>query len=70
MADGKWIMTEEDSRRVDLTFRGTARQDLRSLPNYGQHKQVDDREGSEYSLGRDGYRPLFQENGHHVMEDI
>lgn len=45
MADGKWVMTEEDSRRVDLTFSGKARQDLRSLPNYGQHQAVDDRRG-------------------------
>ena len=46
MADGKWVMTEEDSRRVDLTFSGSAGQDLRKLPSYGQHKAVDDREGS------------------------
>ena len=45
MADGKWVMTEEDARRVDLSFSGSARQDLRSLPNYGQHRAVDDREG-------------------------
>ena len=44
MADGKWVMTEEDARRVDLSFSGSARQDLRSLPNYGQHRAVDDRE--------------------------
>ena len=23
MADGKWVMTEEDSKRVDLTFSGS-----------------------------------------------
>ena len=46
MADGKWVMTEEDSRRVDLTFSGKPRQDLRRLPNYGQHRAVDDREGN------------------------
>jgi len=45
VADGKWVMTEEDSRRVDLTSGGSAGQDLRSLPNYGQHRAVDDREG-------------------------
>ena len=45
MADGKWVMTEEDSRRVDLTFSGSAGQNLRELPNYGQHRAVDDREG-------------------------
>ena len=46
MADGKWVMTEEDSRRVDLTFSGKPRQDLRRLPNYGQHRAVADRAGS------------------------
>ena len=46
MADGKWVMTEEDSRRVDLTFSGKPRQDLRRLPNYGQHRAIDDREGN------------------------
>lgn len=44
MADGKWVMTEEDARRVDLSFSGSGR-DLRSLPNYGQHRAVDDRSG-------------------------
>ena len=46
MADGKWVMTEEDAHRVDLSFSGSVRQDLRSLPNYGQHRAVDDREGA------------------------
>ena len=45
MADGKWVMTEEDSRRVDLTHRGSGLQGMRELPNYGQHKAVDDRGG-------------------------
>lgn len=45
MADGKWIMTEEDSRRVDLTFSGSGRQNLKELPNYERHKPVDDRKG-------------------------
>ena len=43
MADGKFVMTEEDARRVDLTFGGQAGQSLRDLPNYGQHRAVDDR---------------------------
>ena len=46
MADGKWVLTEDESRRVDLTFSGSGRQDLRKLPNYGQHRSVDDRKGS------------------------
>ena len=45
MADGKWVMTEEDSKRVDLTFSAAVKQDLRKLPNYGQNKPVDDRDG-------------------------
>ena len=38
-------MTEEDSRRVDLTYKGSGRQDMRGLPNYPHHKAVDDRNG-------------------------
>ena len=52
MADGKWVMTEEDARRVDLSFSGSARQDLRSLPNYGQHRAVDDREGAASAVDK------------------
>ena len=46
MADGKWVMTEEDSKRVDLTFSSSGRQNMRELPNYGQHMAVDDRNGA------------------------
>ena len=46
MADGKWVMTEEDSKRVDLTYSGSADQNMRDLPNYGRHKAVDDRGGN------------------------
>ena len=45
MADGKWVMTEEDSKRVDLTHRGSGMQNMRDLPNHGLHKSVDDRDG-------------------------
>ena len=45
MADGKWVMTDEDTRRVDLTFSGSDIQNMRELPNYGQHRPVDDRGG-------------------------
>jgi hypothetical protein len=43
MADGKWVMTEEDSKRVDLSHNGRGLQDMHNLPNYGQHRAVDDR---------------------------
>ena len=45
MADGKWVMTEEDAKRVDLTYSGSAVQNMRDLPNYGLHSAVDDRDG-------------------------
>lgn len=45
MADGKWVMTEDDARRVDLSFSGQDRQELKDLPNYGQRRAVDDRAG-------------------------
>ena len=44
MADGKWVMTEEDSKRVDLTHSGSGLQRLRDLPNYGKHEAVDNRD--------------------------
>ena len=46
MADGKWVMTEDDARRVDLSFEEKDRQGLRGLPNYGKHRAVDDRRSS------------------------
>lgn len=45
MADGKWVMTGEDAKRVDLSFSGTERIDLKGLPNYEKHKPIDDRKG-------------------------
>ena len=45
MADGKWVMTEDDARRVDLSFSGSVNGSIRNLPNYGRHRYVDDREG-------------------------
>ena len=46
MADGKWVMTDDDARRVDLTFSAADKQDLRALPNYGAARAVDDRLGT------------------------
>ena len=45
MADGKWVMTEEDARRVDLSHEGSGMQHMHELPNYGQHRAADDRGG-------------------------
>ena len=45
MADGKWVMTEEDAKRVDLSYKGSGMQNMRDLPNYGQHLCIDDRDG-------------------------
>lgn len=45
MADGKWVMTEEDSRRVDLSYSGQGLQKMHELQNYGQHRAADDRDG-------------------------
>ena len=45
MADGKWVMTEDDARRVDLSHEEKSITDLRKLPNYGQQRAVDDRRG-------------------------
>ena len=46
MADGKWVMTDDDARRVDLSYSGSADPEQKRLPNYGQHRAVDDRDGS------------------------
>ena len=41
MADGKWSMTDDDARRVDLSFSGSANKRIQSLPNYGQQTRKD-----------------------------
>lgn len=46
MADGKWVMTDEDAKRVDLSYRSREGRELRTLPNYGMNKYVDDRSGN------------------------
>ena len=45
MADGKWVMTDEDAKRVDLSFGSREGQELRTLPNYGMNKYIDNRNG-------------------------
>ena len=45
MADGKWTMTEDDAKRVDLSFEKSNRGNIRSLPNYGKEIAVDNRAG-------------------------
>ena len=45
MADGKWVMNDEDTKRVDLSFGGSANLDLRKLPNFGKRKAIDNRNG-------------------------
>lgn len=45
MADGKWTMTEDDARRVDLSFSGSSGRNIRELPNYGKRIRIDDRDG-------------------------
>ena len=70
MADGKWSMTDDDARRVDLSFNGSANKRIQSLPNYGQHRYVDNRDGkaklicafcgsSELETGFGGYGEGF-----------
>ncbi|MBQ6314663.1 MAG: hypothetical protein IJI11_03565 [Mogibacterium sp.] len=46
MADGRWVMTEEELNRVACGFDDAKRVDSRSLPNYGKHIPVDNRDGS------------------------
>ena len=43
MADGKWKMTDEDAKRVDLSFSKSERLELKSLPNFGKHLYIDNR---------------------------
>ena len=43
MADGKWTMTDEDAKRVDLSFSKTDSLELRSLQNFGKHLFIDNR---------------------------
>ncbi|MGN0674090.1 MAG: hypothetical protein ACI4KJ_06630 [Anaerovoracaceae bacterium] len=42
MADGRWVMTD---RELNSTACGFERRDTDSLPNFGEHIKVDDRNG-------------------------
>ena len=46
MADGKWVMTDEDSKRVDLSFSKADQINLKTLPNFDKHLYVDNRNGA------------------------
>ena len=70
MADGKWVLKDEDKDRVDLTFSGSREKRLGELPNFGQCRYVDDRRGDalrkcafcgseELQLGFGGYGDGF-----------
>ena len=45
MADGRWVMTEDELNRTVCGFDNEKRADMRSLPNTGKRKAVDDRSG-------------------------
>ena len=45
MAVGKWVMTDEDSKRVDLSFSKADQINLKTLPNFDKHLYVDNRNG-------------------------
>ena len=62
MADGKWVLKDEDKDRVDLTFSGSREKRLGELPNFGQCRYVDDRRGDalrKLQLGFGGYGDGF-----------
>ena len=43
MADGRWVMTEEELNRTACGFSGSKSEDIRKLPNYGKNMAVDNR---------------------------
>ena len=50
MADGKWVMHDEDAKRVDLSFKGSAELNINKLPNYGKKEYTDNRSGDAVLL--------------------
>ncbi len=45
MADGRWVMTEEELNRTACGFGGQKSVNMRELPNYGRRAPVDNRAG-------------------------
>ena len=45
MADGRWVMTEDELNRTVCGFDNEKRADMNDLPNTGKHVPVDDRTG-------------------------
>ena len=46
MADGRWVMTEDELNRTVCGFDNEKRADMNDLPNTGKRKAVDDRSGT------------------------
>ena len=49
MADGRWVMTEDELNSVASGFNLRR---LDELPNYRKHKQIDNRDGRYDRIGR------------------
>ena len=45
MADGRWVMTEEELNNTVCGFGSRNSVNVRELPNFGRHRAVDDRLG-------------------------
>ena len=45
MADGRWVMTEEELNRTVCGFGSRKQVNMRELPYYGKHLTADDRDG-------------------------
>jgi hypothetical protein len=50
MADGRWVMTEEELNSTVLGFGSKKPSNMRELPNYGKHKQADNRRGKAQQI--------------------
>ena len=45
MADGRWVMTEEELNNTVCGFGSNRQINMRELPNYGRHLAADNRDG-------------------------
>ena len=65
MADGRWVMTEIELNNV---AGGFDRRDTDSLPNFKQHRAIDNRDGSAEKIcafcGHDKLEAGFYGYGH------